>query len=343
MNEVVEKEPAPARRGWARRAGEWLWRGQALRRAKAESVAALDAIAHQRARIAAEVGEQALDPPGPWRAGRADHLAAALFVESIGWSLRAARQPSDIPPSPDAKLDVPSSRAELDQAMDVQQELLPSACEGRDVLARPRRYVTDRAFESTSAATDDVEIAARTLQRVAHNLVALTERSRPQMSRLLLQRVTRSGGLLLLLIATVLAATMGRDFLERRADLSVNKPWSASSSYEVACQSPKRHCNDKDYFFHTQEEPNPWLELDLQRRERISGVRVINRRDCCAERAVPLVVELSSDHETWREVARRDEPFASWRASFAPQEARWVRLRVARRSLLHLSDVRVLP
>ena len=81
--------------------------------------------------------------------------------------------------------------------------------------------------------------------------------------------------------------------------------------------------------------------MDLGSDAEISTVRIQNRRDCCSERAVPLVIELSHDGESWQQVSRREEPFDEWRASFEPKTARYVRMRVERRSVLHFEHVSV--
>jgi hypothetical protein len=96
-------------------------------------------------------------------------------------------------------------------------------------------------------------------------------------------------------------------------------------------------------FFSTVEEKDPWIEFDLGKVEQISGVQAENRLDCCQDRAFPLVVEVSENHKRWKAVARRDTDFTTWRASFNPVKARWVRLRVHRTSFLHLHRVRILP
>jgi hypothetical protein len=70
---------------------------------------------------------------------------------------------------------------------------------------------------------------------------------------------------------------------------------------------------------------------------------VTNRDDCCLERAVPLVVEVSDDRKKWRTVARRADSFREWEGKFAPLKARYVRLRVDRHSILHLAKVSVRP
>ena len=82
--------------------------------------------------------------------------------------------------------------------------------------------------------------------------------------------------------------------------------------------------------------------VDLQTVKRIGRVTVVNRSDCCLERAHPLVIEVSTDGTSWKEVARRTELFRTWRATFGVQQSRYVRLRALRRTHLHFKDVRVL-
>ncbi|MBK7858080.1 MAG: discoidin domain-containing protein [Archangiaceae bacterium] len=125
-------------------------------------------------------------------------------------------------------------------------------------------------------------------------------------------------------------------------DLARNASWRTSSTFAV-CQPAAHSCASAptDIFFHTQEEDSPWLELDLKEPRTFSEVRVVNRSDCCAERAQPLVVELSDDAKQWREVARHDQVFSLWSARFASQTARYVRLRVPRKTAFHLVSVQV--
>ena len=44
---------------------------------------------------------------------------------------------------------------------------------------------------------------------------------------------------------------------------------------------------------------------------------------------------------TWTQVARREEPFGTWKASFPSRVARYVRLRAAKHTVLHLQGVAV--
>lgn len=322
-------------RGW-----EWLWRGRAMSEARArEATGDLRVLQQQRARIAAEIAEHVLESPGPWRAGSAEALAAALFAESIGWSLRT------LSPAPAAgELSRPPSSDELRELLDGHEARLATLLATDSVgLAPLRRHLLERDFEDCSTPSATQRQAAHDLASTARILLKRTGNQRSEVDALSWQRTWRAITALGLLSLACSVPLMTRDWRERRADLAAHRPWTTSSSYTTVCRSPERHCQSASgFFFHTKEEDKPWLELDLGRAQRMSAVRVINRSDCCEERSVPLVVEVSSDHREWREVVRRTERFASWRADFAPTTARWVRFRADRRTFLHFRDVRVL-
>jgi len=75
----------------------------------------------------------------------------------------------------------------------------------------------------------------------------------------------------------------------------------------------------------------------------LSAVLVENRIGCCEDRAVPLIVEVSTDNKRWQTVAKRSQSFNHWRAEFSRVDARWVRVTALRRTYLHLSRVRLMP
>jgi hypothetical protein len=64
-------------------------------------------------------------------------------------------------------------------------------------------------------------------------------------------------------------------------------------------------------------------------------------RDGGAERAVPLILEVSNDGKSYRKVAERTRPFSTWNAKFESTDARYVRLRSPRKTMLHLERVSV--
>lgn len=197
-----------------------------------------------------------------------------------------------------------------------------------ELTALPAAEQARRAAELRSFATALVEAACA-------DELALT--------RLRRQRRRRLAGCAALLALGSFHAARALDGADWRTDLAAGKPWRASSA-AFQCQPEAKRCGDHfgmTIFFHTKEDASPWLVIDLEREEAVSAVRVRNRTDCCSSLAIPLVIELSNDGQTWREVARRDGKFRNWAPAFAPTTARWVRVRVDRRSMLHLERVSV--
>lgn len=194
---------------------------------------------------------------------------------------------------------------------------------------------------STSPA-EQVQRAAE-LRELASTLVQAAHADVAALSRLRRQRRWRLAACAAVLAFGISRALPALDGADWREDLAAGKPWQASSQ-AFHCQPAAKRCDDHfgmSIFFHTQEEASPWLVIDLAREQPLSAVRVRNRTDCCSVLAIPLVIELSSDNVTWREVARRERNFRNWVPSLAPTTARWVRLRVDRRSALHLERVSV--
>jgi uncharacterized membrane protein len=130
------------------------------------------------------------------------------------------------------------------------------------------------------------------------------------------------------------------------ANLAARAHWRASSAYpyEGSAQTGiGEHwpVAGHNIFFHTREENSPWIEFDLGKEAVVHRFEVVNRGDCCQERAVPLVVEIGTDAAHWVEVANRTQVFSTWSEDFAPQSARYVRFRVPRETVLHFASVDV--
>ena len=162
--------------------------------------------------------------------------------------------------------------------------------------------------------------------------------------RVLWERIVRIGSIPLVASALIYGSSIVADRLERSHDLARGKPWRVSSALLPGCPSPAQHCAESpNFFFHTRQERQPWLEIDLGSEVQFSSVRVVNRADCCTNRATPLLIDVSSDRTHWQEVAWRIETFGGWKPTFPAVRARWVRLRVLRETVFHLHEVRVLP
>jgi hypothetical protein len=141
-------------------------------------------------------------------------------------------------------------------------------------------------------------------------------------------RLALCAGLLVLAVLGGRRLALGPNLLEDR-------PFRLSSSWSGCSQD----AGCRDLLFHTDEQYNPWVEFDLGARKSFHRLEVTNRTDCCSERTVPLVAEISDDAATWTEIGRRDQEFTTWVLTFPPRQARYLRLRIPRNSTFHLKDV----
>jgi len=308
---------------------EWFWRGRAFKALKGAALTEGDAALMARARVLFELGERARKPAEPLPAPGLP-AAAELYREAAFFAVRALNGP---------------------QAGDGSSPW--QALEGERLVRIAGRDLTRADVEQRVEADDFAAlwnlpkelqgVRAEELRRIARGLLdELSWRTRAR-DALWIQRLVRIGLVFAVALFTAIGLRVLFDHQEQARDLAAGKPWTTSSSSGgLGCQSPLQLCAESpDFFFHTQEERNPWVEIDLGAATHFSAVRVINRRDCCFDRALPLVVEVSADHEHYREIGRRVAPFSSWLLE-APADARYVRIRIAGRNILHLAQVRVL-
>lgn len=334
--EAANVVAAPARKsGTGRRVPEWFWRGAALRAAKLEfsEGQAEHGALEARARKCLELARRGLAPGGVPGAAGYNAVTCDLLRQAVHWALAAL---SANRPRPEPELQQALALGSPDSTL---ASAVPRGLHADVASALSRRDFQDCSDREYSRF--GVALAA-----VADNLLATLERPRQKLWLVRFQRGMRVGTLAMIAAALAILALNVLDQIEQRADLARDKAWIASSIGAVGCQSPLQVCEESPgFFFHTQQERNPWFELDLGAITQISAVRADNRKDCCAERASPLVVEVSLDHRTWKEVARREGQFRSWKASFPTQKARWVKLRIPSQSptTFHLAGVRVLP
>jgi hypothetical protein len=334
----------------------------------------------QRARLTSEVAAQALSPVEPLLEGSADALACELYRQAIYWALRAlalsrsttfplqpstAIQPAQstaAEPEPPAAIankveSSPATEVEMSSAGSVPDHPRPGALwdqaapssllrslEAAGELGAVRRDIERTFVDFAELSREDQAKTAARLARITNALLSEAAATESAFTSIWVRRSLIGASVLSagLILALVISAVRERN--ETSHDLAAGKPWRASSVGYGACQSPQQSCpGGEDFFFHTAEELEPWLEIDLGAPKTIRGVRIDNRKDCCAERGRPLVVEISGDQRSWKRVARKDESFRSWLAHFEPATGRWVRIRIdKRRDFLHLSRVRVL-
>ncbi len=146
------------------------------------------------------------------------------------------------------------------------------------------------------------------------------------------------------------AATLGLRPLDMR-----DATWTASSIEE-------RWSGEKDallkggaqgpFAFHTKDETNPSLTIDLKKVKHIDAVEIQNRQDMKQERARGLTLEVSEDGSTWTKVWQADTVESEWiavpvqhvaGADVKGTSARYLRLSIPSQTptALHLKEVKV--
>ncbi|HVU01248.1 MAG TPA: discoidin domain-containing protein [Polyangiaceae bacterium] len=278
---------------------EWVWRGRALRAAEERDALATDARRLALGLELTEVADRAVERLDPLRSGNGAATAFVLYREAF-------RVFAGLP--------------------------------GVDSSAPSPPEMDDAALASASDA--DRQLLARRARAAVHDLVARLPGAGGERRRLIVQRVTRTILVVTAAAALVVGIGLGIARALRPPNVLVGATVRTSSSY--AGFSPEDHmCDGKktSILFHTDREENPYADFDMKTPRTISHVLLGNRRDCCEERATPLVVEVSTDGSHFKEVFRRVEPFQSVSGTFPPTAARVVRVRALKRTWLHLEQV----
>ncbi|HET9954235.1 MAG TPA: discoidin domain-containing protein [Polyangiaceae bacterium] len=336
-------KPARQRVSSARAFFSWFWLGAAIaqERARAAGNERYQWFA-KRARetnAAAHAVTEAREIPG---AEAALPLACELFRQSAHWSLAALNSLGSTSPVDAASV---GASARLWNSTD--RDLLVYATGGPATFLEMQAVCTSPQPLAAIEQRSLIELGRLhlDLRLFSDRLLELVESPRRRLSTLKLKRALRLALPFLVLVVVAGGALAIADYREKKSDLTLNKPWTTSSNANVGgCPSPHQVCSDEPpYFFHTAEEATPWIEIDLGREESFHGIRIHNRTDCCRERAVPLVVEVSNDRSKYSLVARQESNFRRWKQTFAPTKARYVRVRALKRTMLHLSRIMVLP
>ncbi len=288
-------------------------------------------LARARRAVTARDRADALSRREPGEAAADDVLALTAWQQAAHWSLLALADDlaDDCEPSVAAAAlaDGVGERLSLSKAHAAQIAELVGERTFVDLAALP-------AFERRQAADALREFVERALA-----LLLAPERA---LSRLVLRRWLRVGAALAALAVVLGGIGWGVWLARRPPDLALTSKWKASSTY--GGWNPTLHRVDgqkSTVFFHTNQDPSPWVQFDLGDGASFSSVSVENRRDCCTERASFLVVEVSPDSATWREIATHSGDFTTWTARFAPQRARHVRVRSLKQTWLHFERVSI--
>lgn len=332
--EVASPPTAPAAAPAKRGGGilEWFHRSRTLADARAALASApvLEATRLGRARRALELADRAFDPVDPLRSGSSLALALSLYREAAYWALLAQ--------------DEALVAANLQEAFaKTDATLLVRAADGEDALSRVRTALVEKDFVATA---EDLEPQqqqdAAVVQGFVQALVNLGLEPEARVGRILLQRWSRMLLGVFAILAVVLGSWLAVRELSQGPDLAAGRPWKASSEY-AGCNLREHRCNATPVkiFFHTDEEDSPWVQFDLGKHTRFSHIDVVNRSDFGADRAFPVVLETSNDGKKWKEIARRDTAYTTWRADFSATTQRYVRARVLKRTWFHLDGFHV--
>jgi hypothetical protein len=309
----------------AKRTYEWIFRPGELRAARAGLPAANDPreAARRQAKLLLEVARRTAEPGEALPPGAQPAVLLSLYRDAIYWGL-AARRTGGGP--------LPSDLRTLWDASNP-QTMAAAAAPDNEASAALRRTLFDEYDPRSLAVSDGDAARARSF---AEALAWDLEAPRRRVAWILTQRwlrVALIAGAVCLLVVGVRARLQGPDLAAGRP-FRISAPWAGWA----ACVA-NEDCSH--LMFHTDVDNEPWVEIDLGAPKTVHRVDVANRSKCCADRALPLVVELSTDQKAWTRVARRDEPFGIWTAQFRPRVARYVRLKALRRTILHLKSIAV--
>lgn len=302
---------------------DFLFRTTQLREARVEALGPDEGRGRclQQARLTAEVARRTVTPVEALPGGSRASVLVTLYRDAAYWALAAGLPPGTPPPA-----DLAAAWAAYTP------EQLPYAVRDPANLAALKRILVDRKDPAAGLeATDEDAARARAfVDALLWDLDALQRR----IDRLHAQRWLR----VTVSVVALIAIVVGLRALTTGENLAEGKGFRTSSTWSgwAACQADGS-CSD--VIFHTDEQMNPWVEYDLGSPKKVRRIEVKNRDECCRERAVPLVVEVSNDRSSWTEVARRDTEFSTWTAKFSARTARYVRLRVPRTTTFHLREV----
>jgi len=310
----------PRVRELAKRADEWFLRRQALAAARAQ-VPRRDQLAGRAfnqvrllREITRQVGETAEEPPCGHRAA----VLLGLYRELVYWALVAGERGE------------PGSNSDLAGLWrQVPRDRLLAAAGSEENLEAVHGVLEMSPTASLDTTDEDVD-RVRAFADALHDQLAAPRR---RVARVVAQRWLRLVGVAasVVTIVLVIRSLAAGPNLVKRENMHVSSRLP-SCSVDPGCV---------DLLFHTDMENGPWVEFDLGAPKPIHVVEVRNRPDCCEERAVPLIVEISMDKVHWKEVARQDKEFSRWKAKFPRTIARHVRLRVPKMTFFGFASVAI--
>lgn len=322
---------APRKAGAFRKTTDWFFGTSKIATAKTRLVGTTEEQKEYlaRARTARELAQRAFDPIDPVRYGKGFDAALELYRRATYWALLSLAQRHD--------------RPNYDDLWNASTAVLATLGLSEDELARARRIANEPDFVHYADLPEaELRDDADLMRRLIDGIFDAVDGPVIALWGLFVRRVLK------IVLAVGLLGALGwtavHFILPERPDLAKGKTWRTSSQL-YSCHPEKADCGGVKtrILFHTQEEREPWFEYDLGKPTTFRSMTIRNRNDYGPERAVPLVVEVSNDGKSYKEIARRTKTFSEWKPDFPPQTARYVRLRATRKTFLHLEQIKIHP
>lgn len=210
-------------------------------------------------------------------------------------------------------------------------------------LERAETAIRSGVSPECSAWSDaEVRQLLESLKRITQELLTLAEEDAYATQRVRTRIAGRWAGALIL--SSLLVGGIGYRIARiGTVNLALNAYVTTSSRYLPEVYDPKKLVDGDKLAIgcHSLVDPSPWAIIDLGEEVTVRRVVVTNRPDVPAESAVPLVIDLSADGNTYKEFARRLDPFRTWTATGNATTARFVRLTIPQTAVLHLNEVEV--
>ncbi|MBZ5670938.1 MAG: discoidin domain-containing protein [Acidobacteriia bacterium] len=127
-------------------------------------------------------------------------------------------------------------------------------------------------------------------------------------------------------------------------NLALGKPTQQSSTYsgDFPASNGVDGRKDDGSMFHTNNERNPWWQVDLQGNYALSYIMLYNRTGCCAERERTVQLLLSQNGSNWQRIySHNGTDFRELRVEAGGRQARYVRVQLAEQNYFHLQEVEV--
>ena len=143
-----------------------------------------------------------------------------------------------------------------------------------------------------------------------------------------------------IVIASAVINWLGARF--EKPNIALHRPVEVSSQYPGAGEDHALLVDGDrtNLGFHTNCEGPQFVIIDLGAAHKFNKVVVYNREEY-PERAIPLYLEVSTDHQNYKQLAVKKESFDKWVASGLGAEGRYLRLRNTPPNCFHLAEVEV--